>query len=823
MSTGYIQVASPPREVNGIDGKPVSVAPATYQLQALESTWSWGLQPGRAVATWVATVPVPFPAFSVVTIVCGGHLFYGVATNLAGQVSSAGNTVTQEFQDMRMLLQYDQVFGRFNVKDERVVGNRWVKRYKHLLPVNCNAGLWTYTTNAYTAAEICEFLFTAPTLETAWVREYCPAMSCPVFDVDFDNGTAMGTALTQVSGAAGAVFTLMGGAFRLVWCVKGVGDVPAFPGNSDNRRYGTALSGNPSRVTVLGDRNVYQVLNIALRADWLTAWEDLWGGVDMVAEDIFDNESLDCDIGDIVAGTRYNAISADAEHIIGRELSQERAMRITVGEYANLRDQRNGTGERFRDYRWFAGRTRLSMPVAMYLSELMFRAYRVPPDFTLGNLPLESLEVRPEALAEVSFDPRDGTMDYDIDDPATPGQGGLMIVQGIALGTVAESFRQPERIRQAFAALLDARHAWHEVSYTLDSSGAGDQVLITSEPLIFAEDLLAMDDTGLYPVPKARPTFTTPQCQAALTFNAERYRLVRGSIGMDHTEQASGLCGQFLLTPKNDTYPNGLRQEILFVDGENSRRKGERIANALLGRPFFYVSGGYTVRGSNATQLTSVIDRVTLRYGVGGMTEEVDFTAERYRPEITPERNFERLSMLQRILPEQESLKQQSAELQAVAFFDRVNPKWLRQKEQSVRLLRMMFDPTEHTILRVNSGSGTLAPGTPLFKANGTVGRASTPATSTAAATPVFAGATVLKGQDAAKDVVVRKHGMTLLRVKGPVQISDGVCISDGQNYLIAGPHDEVGRAKEAIADESVKLIMVAVGTGGEEQKPVWV
>ena len=43
-------------------------------------------------------------------------------------------------------------------------------------------------------------------------------------------------------------------------------------------------------------------------------------------------------------------------------------------------------GDNFRDYRKFNNRSRLNMPVALYLAQVLFRAFRFDPSFTLTNV-----------------------------------------------------------------------------------------------------------------------------------------------------------------------------------------------------------------------------------------------------------------------------------------------------------------------------------------------------------------------------------------------------------------------------------------------------
>ena len=72
---------------------------------------------------------------------------------------------------------------------------------------------------------------------------------------------------------------------------KGYGLLPLpFPTNSDGRREGLALTENPWNICVLGERNKYQYLNVAMVADWASPWEQFLD-VELFVKDIFDNET----------------------------------------------------------------------------------------------------------------------------------------------------------------------------------------------------------------------------------------------------------------------------------------------------------------------------------------------------------------------------------------------------------------------------------------------------------------------------------------------------------------------------------------------------
>ena len=307
------------------------------------------------------------------------HTFYGICKSVAPTIGSDGFSVYQEFLDSREVLQWDVMYCAFNKRESRLVDGVWVRRYWHILPRDFNTQAKTYTPGPLTGREILNYLFSSPTCESPWVRVYHPALDFPVYDVDCLGGRKLGTVVTEISEQLGCVFTLMGGRYRLVWAMKGVGDVPAFPPNSDHRRSGQSLSGNPTRVRILGDRDVYQVLNVPMLPDWKPAWEQFYD-LDKLADDLFQR---------LYAG----------DGLTGRFRAAAKARTITVGEYADL------AGDGFRDGRKFGGRSRLQMPAALYIQSVLFRAFRPPDDFTLVNyygatMNLWSLELIERAILD---------------------------------------------------------------------------------------------------------------------------------------------------------------------------------------------------------------------------------------------------------------------------------------------------------------------------------------------------------------------------------------------------------------------------------------
>ena len=101
-------------------------------------------------------------------------------------------------------------------------------------------------------------------------------MGYPVYDLDALQGKRLDAILNEICEKMGCVFTLISTPrqhYHLVFTRKGYGPLPTIWDNTDNRKIGVSLSGHPTNVRVLGDRNLYQVMDVPLEPDWSSAWE----------------------------------------------------------------------------------------------------------------------------------------------------------------------------------------------------------------------------------------------------------------------------------------------------------------------------------------------------------------------------------------------------------------------------------------------------------------------------------------------------------------------------------------------------------------------
>ena len=802
-------------------------------------TWSWGLQPSTALIDWVsastqAIVPVADMKIELRRRSDAAvlHTFYGLCRSVAPKTGSDGRSTFQEFVDTRDFLQWDMIYGMWNQRESKLVNGHWVRRYWHILPYNANLMLKTYTNAPYQAYQILDFMFNAPTVESPWARFYHPSLLNVVYGVDCLSGKKLGTAILEITERCGLVFTLQGGKYQLIWALKGAGTVPPPPATSDQRRLGTALSGNPTRIRVLGDRNIYQVLNLQLEPDWLAGWQDFYD-LDWFADDLYQHERTE-------GGTPYNAVPGDGQGIIGRQLASARARTITVGQYANLRDFRDASGWQFRDTRKYGGRSRLQMPAALYIANILFRAFRPPAGFALRNadgnwVNVFSLELLDRAVVEVFHDPLTGNMSYETD--VISAGNGYAIAQGYQVGLDGFKTLRPRQFRASD--WLGGQATWQHLSFTTDDSGEGTKFILFDAPVISSseliQDIVIGGVTQSYAGLKSRARVVAPPVRAALTFAAERFSYVAGAGTRDDVENVPGLFAELV------AFANGaLPLQMPYADGLTASQKAANLAAVLLNRQFYYQLGGWVDPVVSGIQLSAVIDRVTLRYNANGTSEEVDLTNERsravvatvgggYAAQVEPERDFDRRAQLLHLLPGQRELIEEARQQELVALAFQANPQAMQQVLAAFHAMMGLDAPPAVVVTDPAFDPGSLPAlplGTPMWRAGNEAALAHGDAVD-ALGNEVFLGVTVFDQESAAGPIRVTAagdQGVVVARVQGPINAGDVVGLGDTvQTYLVGSPTQaSVGTALEAVGGAVVALARVRVSGGGGGDLPVW-
>ena len=682
-------------------------------------TWAWGSQPAQGAITFVSSGAYPAITYGAwIEIDAFGKTFYGVcqqgpvivsdgvnSTVIPTERSSSGSTMRLDFQDPRLYLRYDVLFCCFNILDIRVINGIRVRRYKHMLPKNYKRHTWTYTTNPLSAAVIIQqiLLFNTAnygangTVGTIWTASsiwpngtyhpgaYHPVqINNPVYNIDAMSGRHLDELLQEISDSQGLLFTLQGGPFNLVWCRKGDGVQPSFPERSDNQSLSKALSENPTRIFVVGDRNRYLCLDLVLQPDWNTNWQEFLT-IDGLMQWLYDNAT------DHTSGERYNAITDDTEHPRGYQLAAARAREITVREIMALR------GATWADYRFFGGRSRMDMSAALYLATILFRAFR-PPDYVKlkgESVPTSVLELTDDLFARVSLDtPSNPKMQVDLDNP--PAGNGYAIVKGWNIGDEIFKAIKPERFNLNDFTI--ANNLWRQVTFQIDESFETGKYLIFDEPMINPVDLFidqTIDQTiagqalNGYMVLKANPTITPPEVRAALVFEGDRF-IYPYSTGVtstinptrDDKLNESGLFQEVV------QYSDGSWAEMPYADGGYASTKAIELASVLCQRPYWYYQGDYEWKllpGDIIPDLTGMINRITIEHSPSGHVCAIEFANGQPEPVYRREREYDRRRQLLNMLPGQQELRDEARLLKQLATAFRQSPQLARKMEEFFR------------------------------------------------------------------------------------------------------------------------------------------
>ncbi len=843
------QIEAPPAHRGG-----GTYTPRKFNLQSGQITWSWGSEAATGELTYIGAVPVTCGASVLINL--AGNLFWGVCDSDNPIEGSGGKHRKLQFRDNRDFLDWDCVWGQFNLADETIVAGVRQKRYKHILPSNYGTLTVTYTNDPYSAKQIIRYLMGAPTTEDTWTCIFHKAQNQPVYEMVFD-GEKLRSAIAKVSEAQGLVFTLKGGAFRLVWGRKGEGTLPTFqhfrlnnaktaydatpyfslaPVQSDDRSDGFALSGNPTRITVCGDRTAYQIHDVPMTRDWLAIWEQFFDP-SLFYEEIYRVGKLTAPLTltaengisfTFAPNTTFKAIGektvgspakfVDPDQIISRQLARAMALDMTIREYAALKGN-----VAFIDYRKFATRSRADMPCILYINQILFRAFRFPDGFGIKNaagvfIPLNSLGLASKMVAKVTHDPTSGEMQWDETENADGN--GYAIVKGYQVGT--DLFRTIRPDRFDFAKWTDSQNVWEHIEFQIDDSGEADgKYVLFDQPVINSGDLVTM--VNGYAVFKAKPTFNIPQVRIACTFLGERFRYVKGRGTRDDVENVAGLAAEYAGRYGSTTPP----EELPFSDGSLATEKADEIADSLLEGQYIYQHGKYTrwipksVDGTYplGTQLVPRIDRITFTFGTRGCNEDVELTKEAPRRTYIPERDLDRGAQMKQLLPGQAELRHQSNIARLTAAALRQSPKTGRTVAKAFTSVFGNYDPTELTTVTGDGSTIVSLPvGTPLQKKPSKFDpvksetRVVLPSVSTDDHNE-FAGVTIRDGESVpgeGNELTTQRTGDILVRVKGPCKAGDIVNLVTAKDYLSAeSTKGAVGKALQDIADDTVKLIRV--------------
>ncbi len=831
--------------------------------QTMNASFAWGVQPSTAVIDYVGNA-AGVQAGAWIEFTAAGKFFAGLCRSDTVNVGSREGVKRRlVFVDLREFLTYDWTACAFNLLTTTMVNGVRIKRYRHMFPADYAKWTWTWTDGPIMAYEMLNAILgyrtrglfggvTGGTVGSPWTWDftgeglfpYWGVFNYPLYEFDAlsGGGKRLDTVLSEFCQRMGVVMTLkssLGDPWRLVFSRKGYGAAAAIPEIADNKRVGVAVSGNPTNVKVSGQRNLYQVMDVPLKKDWAAGWEEFLVFEDFV-NDIYHRAK------DPKTNKTYDKTQDDPEGYVGRQLAMARALEITVGEYAAMRElEGEGKGDPYVDGRKFAGRFRMDMPVALYLRVIVFRAFRPDEElFTFVNaalgpgavyvpgspVPLISLDIVDRQLCRIfQTDPTTGTLEYD---KTTAADGnGFAIVKGYMVGRdLFEGIKSDQFTLDFFK---NASNLWQHVPFQIDDSGEEVRFIIFDEPVIVSDDLVIEKDG--HKVLNANATLKVPQARAALVFAAEPFSYWVGTypdVGRDHVEPVPTLNLEAVVPTGGGSY-----DEVLYADGRRAIDKALEVGTTVLLRQYFYAEGGYRLPfrpgiTSNewSVQLGSQVDRVQVAISPQeGNYQVVDLANERAKDYFEPERDFERRTVNNSLFSGQTELRTQAENARKLATALRQSPE-LRRDLGDLIAGRIGSNETLDVVWfpRADAGSmpaGTVMRGRPTTfslvggKMVGANTMPTAPEDIDSSLDKVFWGVTVRDGEDTSKPFRVQRTGMGLARVKGPVSATDMLGLNDGDSddweYLVKNGKVGVGMALQDVPDGATKLVKVLFGAGG--------
>lgn len=608
-----------------------------------EMTRSWGLTPGSADLTLVG-LSNPVTPGTTASFSFGAASFVGVVHD-SRIMEDDGRSVSVKLVDNRIRMMWDTVYCSFNeievVEDDLTTpGIDRKKRYVHLLPDNWQNGVKTYTDEPYTAKEIIIFLAQAPTVKFTWSMETHARLDLPGPYVDADGGKKFGNVFQEICDSVGLQFTLIN-ENQVLFSVKGEGIAPS-PStlNSTDRQEGEAL-GPETRVRIVGDRNLRQVLNVELSPDWNSHYEAYWYQPEWVK--------------------RVKAVF----EIVEEAEAVARAREVTMREYIKASKV---TGA--EDYGAWYEVSRMDIPVWIYITDIVWKAYKLPSVYKEnGGVIREGL------LAEVEGDAATGVLSFVEDGQLYPEEKAFVLAQGQPL-----DFKDPKVLESLNHEALAL--TWKSINrFGLD---AKNHVVIFEDPIF---KISTEDDEGMFlkpneeiegapkvVVPNAGVVVTPASVKGSFCFEAERFSQWFGDGNRDTSLYMSGLNRHLLMETASSP-----GEEITYGDGETAAEKAEEAADAFLTGQDLLQSGGFTRHGVAGMSLNGAIDRisVTVAFTSGGegegLSEQITYAKERSPLSYESERELQRRAGLGEMGKKIKELNKEAKEIRLINKLTKAN------------------------------------------------------------------------------------------------------------------------------------------------------
>ena len=659
--------------------------------------------------------------------------FPGVVTEVA-EAANFGQGREQTFQvvDNRIRLGWQAVFGAWNIEDDlngmhsgrpaspstgsdssshgtdgadflplsnpptpvgagnpEVSATPWQqrRRYRHLLPEHFESGLWTWTEAPLSTREILNSAFNHAWGDFGFTRNYHSALDDTLLTgLDYTSGVKLSNLVSEINSRAGLDLTISGSR-SLIWLRKGDGLPPVPDASCSSYSSGSSLAAVDTAVRVVGGRVRMQRINVTLEPDWKPAWNafiDELAWLREVADAFSKPTATKSDLLDLAAYARS----------------------VTVYQYAK---QKADTA--FLDTRPFGRVSRAQLPAWVYIRELVYRSYRIPPAFTLHGVPLSSLDLADSLLCntDITGDGSTAKQCY-AEAPIQfyPGVQATAIARGQPLDlinardirlfyrnstkdlrnewTTAPQFEVDaigKSIRFAVPTFIDGDAAEGKSIYLRVNKGEGGGDDLSA--------LLGSLESDYLDIVVPNPDFEIAPAEVRASFcfllgnyfkdygkGPRRGPLPANGLDLHVLDMASdtGFSSAALdtLASSEIRMPSvsGSFKEVLYDDGGKAADKAEKIGESALTLSAIQASGGFTRNGLAGTPLTACVDRVTVDIDfASGITEKVDYTKARSTSVALAERSLQRIQRSEELFNGQDALKREIREYKLLAKAER--------------------------------------------------------------------------------------------------------------------------------------------------------
>jgi hypothetical protein len=708
-------------------------------LTDYKSTKAWGVNPASASGTYIIAngENADFVLKAGAAITYSGYgidVFYGIVSSvkLASEFST-GKRFTFEAVDNRIRLQWMMCFCALNMEDDTcshgllqpdapgdtgaadsqsggsdvvtgddvtsssgpdaiqfptgyVVNPERRRRFKSLLPENYDTGIWVYHDQPFTAREILNICFKGAVGHNfGFTRHYHSrsSQSRPL-NMDFSRGSTLANVITALNEKTG-LDVYLEKKRDLRWGIKGEGDIPVFTAADPQTLLGESITADPTRIRVLGSGSQLQVLNLEMEYNWNRQWEKFLGEHAWL-EEVATTWALD-------KTTQWAEVAA-----LARE--------VTLFDYVNKTKDAS-----YADYRHFGNVSRMNMSAWVYMQEVVFKSYAVPPHRRLfEEIPYDSLRIAQNLLCAVEMED-DGLkessgMRYQRSPiEFYPGTRAFVMAQGQPLDAIdAKDINTFVNLRTA-----DMRKTWRVVQdYDIEECGVA---LRFRQPYFIDGDASKNESIFAFPnqgeinetavsgvddqsellrvvVPNAKYKITPAKIKVSLCFDMPPFWMEYGSgprygvIAADglaahvlHGDSSFDAAGVVAGDPEIIRLPSAIQQtfrELLFADGKTAKEKAFEVWRSREGYSAFQQDGQYVRKGSVGAKLSGVIDRISVSIDfTGGITETVDFVKARTAKMFFGEKTMARLQRMGELYVGNEANSREIRNLKRIAAANR--------------------------------------------------------------------------------------------------------------------------------------------------------